>query len=83
MRFHNINGELVQYSPQEEIDRDADEASEIAKKPMADWEYKIASSPMNRNREDHIKDVLLGIADSPAEQAIYDAKVALRAGRPV
>jgi hypothetical protein len=38
---------------------------------------------MNRNREDHIKDVLNGVADSPAEQAIYDAKIILRGNKPI
>ena len=54
-----------------------------AKTPMEVWQQSIAISPMNRNREDHIKDVLLGVADSPAEQAIYDAKVLLRSNKPL
>jgi hypothetical protein len=47
------------------------------------WKVDIRSSPMNRNREDHIKDVLNGVADSPAEQAIYDAKIILRGNKPI
>ncbi len=55
----------------------------IATQPLRDWIESIASSPMNRNREDHIKDVLGGVADSPAEQAIYDAKILLRGNKPI
>jgi hypothetical protein len=47
------------------------------------WLASLAHSPMNRNREDHIKDVLGGVAGSPAEQAIYDAKILLRGNKPI
>jgi hypothetical protein len=47
------------------------------------WKVDIRSSPMNRNREDFITEVMAGVADSPAEQAIYDAKIILRGNKPI
>tara|TARA_R110000823_G_C15757149_1_gene482574 strand:- start:2 stop:352 length:351 start_codon:yes stop_codon:yes gene_type:complete len=50
--------------------------------PMRVWLRDMSDFEMSRTREDHIKDVKSGVADSEAEQAIYDAKVARRAEKP-
>ena len=48
------------------------------------WSLKMhrTDSGMSRAREDHIKDVLDGVAQDASEQVRYDNKVALRATKP-
>ncbi len=84
MRFHNKGGIKVQFTPQEEIDRDAEETQYLADKPMADWQSSMAStdSSMPRWFEDYIAENSVTLAPGRAKDS-YDAKVALRAGRPV
>jgi hypothetical protein len=61
---------------------DAREAAWDTADPMRVWLRDMSDFKMSRTREDHIKDVKSGVADSDAEQAIYDAKVARRAEKP-
>ena len=49
---------------------------------MHDWKTGLAHSKPKRGREDHITDVLKGVAGSPEEQKLYDAKIKIRGERP-
>lgn len=71
---------------QDEIDeRNIEEAAELAKKPMRDWEKQMQSSDagMSREMEDHITDHHNGLAGSSFSQAKYDEKILLRSQKPV
>mgnify|MGYP003646580463 CR=1 FL=1 len=83
MPRHNIIDNVqVPFTAQEEIDRDAEEAKELAEKPTQIWERDMASFTLSREMEEHIQIKHGGVADTPYQQAIYDAKVARRAEKP-
>ena len=74
----------IDYCTSEEL-KDMIEAKEVAldvADPLRKWKKDIKEIKMKRLREDHITDVLNGVAGSPAEQLIYDIKIKLRGERP-
>jgi len=88
-RYRMVVGEdniarKIQYTAQEEIDRDVKEAQELADKPMREWKQKIVEtdSSMPRYLEDHITDHHDGVAGNEFIQGKYDDKKALRATKP-
>lgn len=82
-RYQVINGETVQLTAQEEADRDAYEAAELAAKPMNDWKEQIASTDSTCPRwfEDYVQENSIVLAPGRVKDN-YDAKVALRGQRP-
>ena len=69
---------------QEQIAADINTAKELAEKPMADWKAAMQASDSTTPRwfEDYITENSVTLAPGRAKDS-YDAKVALRAGRPV
>ena len=59
-----------------------DSVGDTAFTKMQDWKTGLAHSKPKRGREDHITDVLKGVAGSPEEQKLYDAKIKIRGERP-
>ena len=79
-----INGVTVPFTSEQETDRDIEEAQVLADKPMQDWKASMQAtdSSMPRWFEDYITENSVTLAPGRAKDS-YDAKVALRAGRPV
>ena len=90
VRHHMIDGVKVDFTPDEETARDAEEAQELAEelawanaKPMNDWKFSMqgTDSGMPRYLEDLITDnPSLTIHENVKTR--YDDKVALRATKP-
>jgi hypothetical protein len=82
MTKHRVNGVQMDMTPAEQAVRDLDVQRWEDETPMRLWVDGFQNIDMDRTREDHIKDVKNGVADSPAEQARYDAIIAHRANKP-
>ena len=82
-RHHMVNNVQVPFTEQEEIDRDAEEASETAKKPMSDWQASMQATDASCPRwfEDYVTENSVTLADGKAKDS-YDAKVLLRSEKP-
>jgi hypothetical protein len=83
-RYHRRNSKQIQYTAQEEADRDAEEAAFESQRPMMDWTRKIKKSDYGMPR--YVEDILDGMADkSGVAQITLDrlqAKKDLRATKP-
>jgi len=83
-RFHNIDGNRVQFTAQEETARDAEELAYANAKPMNDWKESMQRTDHGMPRV--IEDILDSIADkSGVAQITLDklqAKKDLRATKP-
>ena len=82
-RFHKINGERVQFTPEEETARDAEELAWANAKPMNDWKESISALDpgMPRFLEDLItSNASLVIPTEMKER--YDAKIKIRGEKP-
>ncbi len=79
-----INGVTVPFTSEQETDRDIEEAQVLADKPMQDWKASMQASDSSIPRwfEDYLTENSVVLAPGRAKDS-YDAKVALRAGRPV
>jgi len=82
-RHHIIDGVKVDFTSEEETARDAEEAQELAGRPMRTWFQAIAKtdSGMPRYLEDLITDKFAGDAGTSLQER-YDAKIAIRAEKP-
>jgi hypothetical protein len=79
-----INGVTVPFTSEQETDRDIEEAQVLADKPMQDWKASMQATDSTCPRwfEDYVTENPVTLAPGRAKDS-YDAKVALRAGRPV
>ena len=83
-RYHNVNGEKVPFTAQEETDRDAEEAQVALDEPMELWKQEMRESDggmMPRFLEDLITNNASLVI--PAEmKKRYDEKLKIRGERP-
>ena len=83
-RFHNIDGNRVQFTTEEETARDAEELAWANAKPMNDWKSSMQETDAGMSRVN--EDILDGMADkSGVAQITLDklqAKKDLRATKP-
>ena len=83
-RFHNIDGNRVQFTAEEETARDAEELAWANAKPMNDWKSSMQETDYGMPRT--MEDMLDGMPDkSSVAQITLDklqAKKDLRATKP-
>ena len=82
-RRHNKGGVKVDFTPEEETARDAEELAWDNAKPIEDWKQKIAGTDagMPRYLEDLITDKFAGDAGTSLQER-YDKKIKIRGERP-
>ena len=80
--FKNVNGVDIQLTAQEEADRIAESAAALALKSLEQWKQDMEAFKLSREMEEHIQIKHAGIADTPYQQAIYDAKIVRRGQKP-
>jgi len=82
-RHHMVDGIKVDFTPEEETARDAEELAWANAKPMEDWKQKMVGTDngMPRYLEDLITDKFAGDAGT-ALQERYDEKIKIRGDRP-
>lgn len=88
MRFRNTSNGRIQFTEEEEIARDLEEAA-IAENVMSEdlkiWTDLMKNSDtteISRNLEDHIEFDHGGVSSNPDLQAKYDSKKDKRSQRP-
>lgn len=82
-RFHNTQDGLVQFTQEEEDARDAEEAEELAARPMNNWLRDIAKSDAAMPR--WVEDLWDAVGVENAPQEVKDnhaAKKTLRGQKP-
>lgn len=85
-RFHNTQDGPVQFTQEEEDARDAEEAAELAARPMNIWLHDIAKSDAQMTR---IEEDIIEALDAATQQRLnqevmdkYNNKKAVRARKP-
>lgn len=85
-RFHNIDGEQVQFTPEEEAARDAEEADEAASRPLNDWhrEMAVLDGQVTARMVEDIVDALVPLGASLPSQVtdLMAARKAKRSQKP-
>ena len=83
-RFHKINGERVQFTPEEETARDAEELAWEEIKPFRKWQESMQETDFGMPR--YAEDILDGMADKSGVPIItlyrLQAKKDLRKAKP-
>jgi len=87
-RDHNVNGERIAYTADEEMARDAEEAAWAKNQRSAEFlewrkEMIAAAQDMPDWLEYHLKFAHSGVSGNDAQQILYDAKILLRAEKPI
>ena len=85
-RFHNVNCEDIQFTPEEEIARDAEEANVIAAKPNRKWLAAMGQSDAGLPRYiEDIYDAMTATQQDKVDAVTRDkivAKKTLRGQKP-
>ena len=82
-RHHMVDGVKVDFTPEEETARDAEELAWTNAKPMEDWKLSIQTTDagMPRYLEDLITEKFAGDAGTSLQER-YDAKIKIRGEQP-
>ena len=82
-RFHNIDGNRVQFTAEEETARDAEELARASEKPMKNWKASMYGT--DRGMPRYLEDLITANSDFTIPEKMktrYDEKIALRATKP-